>query len=125
MPWTDGLLAQKLAERANHVTGIDKSPEMIACAREFAASHPELTFVEGDFLTADLPAEGYDLVCSVTTIHHMDFEAALIRMLELLRPGGTLVIVGLAREASLSERAAMIAAAPIVRITEVLRRARA
>jgi 2-polyprenyl-3-methyl-5-hydroxy-6-metoxy-1,4-benzoquinol methylase len=96
----DGLLARKLAERAKRVTGIDKSPEMIACACNLAAGYPDLTFVEGDFLTADLPAAGYDFICSVTTIHHMDFEAALIRMRELLRPGGTLMVVGLAREAS-------------------------
>ncbi|MFJ1560754.1 class I SAM-dependent methyltransferase [Streptomyces mirabilis] len=120
----DGLLARKLAERAKHVTGIDKSPDMIACARESAAGHPQLTFVEGDFLTAELPGAEYDFVCSVTTIHHMDFEAALVRMCELLRPGGTLVVVGLAREASVTEWAALIAAAPIVRITKVLRRAR-
>ncbi|MER5408552.1 class I SAM-dependent methyltransferase [Streptomyces sp. NPDC002769] len=120
----DGLLARKLAVRAKRVTGVDKSPEMIACARDLAAGHPDLAFVEGDFLTADLSAAGHDFICSVTTIHHMDFEAALIRMRELLRPGGTLVVVGLAREASVAEWAAMIAAAPVVRITKLLRRAR-
>lgn len=120
----DGLLARKLAGRAKRVTGIDKSPEMIACAREWVTNHPQLTFVEGDFLAADLPAAGYDFVCSVTAIHHMDFEAAIVRMRELLRPGGTLVVVGLARETSVTEWAALIAAAPIVRITKVPRRAR-
>ncbi|MFI1200200.1 class I SAM-dependent methyltransferase [Streptomyces sp. NPDC020883] len=119
----DGLLVRKLAERAEHVTGMDKSPEMIARARELAADHQDLAFVEGDFLAADLPAAGYDFVCSVTAIHHMDFAAALIRMRDLLRPGGTLVVVGLAREASPAEWAALIAAAPVVRITKVLRRA--
>ncbi|WP_319674623.1 class I SAM-dependent methyltransferase [Streptomyces sp. ME18-1-4] len=121
----DGLLARKLAGRAKHVTGIDKSPDMIACARDSAAGHPQLTFVEGDFLTAELPGAEYDFVCSVTTIHHMDFEAALVRMCDLLRPGGTLVVVGLAREVSVTEWAALIAAAPIVRITKVLRHASA
>ncbi|MGV4926813.1 class I SAM-dependent methyltransferase (plasmid) [Streptomyces sp. BHT-5-2] len=119
----DGLLVRKLAERAEHVTGMDKSPEMIARARELAADHQDLAFVEGDFLAADLPAASYDFVCSVTAIHHMDFTAALIRMRDLLRPGGTLVVVGLAREASPAEWAALIAAAPVVRITKVLRRA--
>ncbi|MEV5739773.1 class I SAM-dependent methyltransferase [Microbispora rosea] len=120
----DGLLARKLTGRAKRVTGVDRSPEMIARARELAAGRPELTFVEGDFLTAALPAEEYDFVCSVSAIHHMDFDAALTRMRALLRPGGTLVVVGLAREASPAEWAAMIAAAPVVRITKVLRRAR-
>lgn len=120
----DGLLARKIAGRAQHVTGIDRSPEMISRAREPTAGNPQLTFIEGDFLTAELPRAEYDFVCSVTTIHHMDFEAALVRMRELLRPGGTMVVVGLAREASVAEWAVLIAAAPVVRITKVLRRAR-
>lgn len=119
----DGLLARKLAGRARRVTGIDRSPVMISRARELA-DDPQITFVEGDFLTAELPAASYDFICSVATIHHMDFEAALTRMRELLRPGGTLVMVGLAREATLAEWAVTIAAAPVVRITKVLRRAR-
>ncbi|GAB3154680.1 class I SAM-dependent methyltransferase [Microbispora hainanensis] len=117
----DGLLARKLTGRAKRVTGVDRSAGMITRARELAAGRPGLTFVEGDFLTAALPAGEYDFVCSVSAIHHMDFDAALTRMRELLRPGGTLVVVGLAREASVAEWAAMIAAAPVVRVTKVLR----
>lgn len=119
----DGLLARRLTGRARRVTGIDHSPEMIADARRLAAGHGGLTLVEGDFLTADLPAGGYDFVCSVSTIHHMDFEAALGRMRELLRPGGRLVVVGLAREAGPAEWAVTVAAAPVVRIAKVLHRA--
>ncbi|MFD5555029.1 class I SAM-dependent methyltransferase [Streptomyces sp. NPDC127068] len=119
----DGLLARKLTGRAQRVTGIDSSPEMIARAREHPVGRPRLDFVEGDFLAAELPAAGYDFICSVTTVHHMDFDDALLRMRELLRPGGVLVVVGLARETSPGEWAALIAAAPVVRITKVLRRA--
>jgi SAM-dependent methyltransferase len=119
----DGLLARKLAKTAKRVTGVDSSPMMIARARELAGDRPEPRFVEGDFLTVDLPAAGFDFVCSVTTIHHMDFEAALTRMRDLLRPGGTLVVVGLAKETTLTDWAAYVAAAPIVRVTKVLRRA--
>ncbi|MFC4052201.1 class I SAM-dependent methyltransferase [Actinomadura syzygii] len=119
----DGLLARKLMGHAKRVTGLDSSAAMINRARELAGGEPQLTFVEGDFLSVDLPVEGYDFICSVSTIHHMDFEAALTRMRELLRPGGTLVVVGLARERSLGEWAAMVAAAPFVRTMKVLRRA--
>ncbi|WP_033290483.1 class I SAM-dependent methyltransferase [Amycolatopsis jejuensis] len=114
----DGLLVRKLTGPARHVTGIDKSPEMIARARELGG-----TFIEADFLTADLPVEGYDFVCSVATVHHLDYEAALSRMRDLLRPGGRLVVVGLAREASVADWAVTIAAAPIVRTVKVVRRA--
>ncbi|MFG2020722.1 class I SAM-dependent methyltransferase [Actinomadura geliboluensis] len=119
----DGLLARKLTGRAKRVTGIDSSPRMIARAHELAAGDPDLTFIEGDFLTVDLPVQGYDFICSVSTIHHMDFEAALTLMRDLLRPGGTLVVVDLACERTPAEWAAMIAAAPVVRTIKVLRRA--
>ncbi|MFF2024032.1 class I SAM-dependent methyltransferase [Streptomyces sp. NPDC058171] len=119
----DGLLARKLTGRAQRVTGIDRSPEMIARAREHAVGRPQLDFVEGDFLAVGLPAAGYDFICSVTTVHHMDFDEALLRMRELLRPGGVLVVVGLARETSPGEWAALIAAAPVVRMAKVVRRA--
>ncbi|TYK46192.1 class I SAM-dependent methyltransferase [Actinomadura decatromicini] len=120
----DGLLVRKLAGCAKRVTGVDCSATMIERARELGGGEPELTFVEGDFLAVELPVEGYDFICSVSTIHHMDFEAALSRMRELLRPGGTLVVVGLAREKGPREWAVMVAAAPVVRTVKVLRRAR-
>lgn len=119
----DGLLARKLTAAARRVTGVDSSPEMIARARAHTAARPGLTFVEGDFLTARLPAAGYDFICSVSALHHMDVEAALLRMRALLRPGGTLVVVGLARDASPTDWAARIAAAPVVKVTKLVRRA--
>ncbi|MYZ09156.1 methyltransferase domain-containing protein [Streptomyces sp. SID2999] len=119
----DGLLARKLAARVPRVTGVDMSPEMIARARGLSDERPGLRFLQGDFLTAGLPAEGYDFICSVTTVHHMDFTGALLRMRQLLRPGGTLVIVGLAREKSVGEWAAFLAAAPVMRVAKAVRRA--
>ncbi|WP_407564687.1 class I SAM-dependent methyltransferase [Streptomyces sp. 184] len=119
----DGLLARKLAARARRVTGVDSSPAMIARARELSADHPGTGFVEGDFLTADLPAAGYDFICSVSAVHHMDFTAAVARMRDLLRAGGVLLIVGLAREASFGDWAVTAAAAPVVRTAKLVRRA--
>ncbi|GAB2735187.1 class I SAM-dependent methyltransferase [Amycolatopsis magusensis] len=115
----DGLLARKLAGRAEHVTGIDTSAEMIARARE----RLNATFVQADFLTADLPEPGYDFLCSVTAIHHMDFDAALTRMRELLKPGGTLVVVGLALDSTALDWARRIATAPAVKVVKLARRA--
>jgi SAM-dependent methyltransferase len=100
----DGLLVRKLAARAGHVTGIDTSPEMLALARERSAGLANAALREESFLAADLKGEGYDFVCSVSAIHHMDFTAALTRMRELLRPGGVLVVVGLARDATVPDR---------------------
>jgi SAM-dependent methyltransferase len=66
----DGMLARRLAAGpAKHVTGIDLSPRMVGLARELSAEVPNTTFLQGDFLTHDLPEEGFDLVCSVTAVH--------------------------------------------------------
>ncbi len=93
----EGLLARRLAGRARHVTGIDRSAEMITRARELGTDG-DATFIEADFLRHPLPEAAYDLVCSVTVVHHMDFEAAVTKMARLVRPGGTLVIIGLGRD---------------------------
>jgi 2-polyprenyl-3-methyl-5-hydroxy-6-metoxy-1,4-benzoquinol methylase len=37
------------------------------------------------------------MITSVAVLHHMDVRAALDRMSQLVAPGGTVVIVGLAR----------------------------
>ncbi|MCT9930865.1 class I SAM-dependent methyltransferase [Planotetraspora sp. A-T 1434] len=105
----DGLLAAKLASRVGHVTGIDRSAEMIRLAERRAE---DATFVEGDFLTWD-PGRTYDFVSCVTVIHHMDFGAAVTKMAGLLRPGGTLVIIGLPRFATLADHAFAALALPV------------
>jgi SAM-dependent methyltransferase len=119
----DGLLVRKLAGCSQRVTGMDLSPEMVSRARKSSAGLPGVRFLEGDFLTLD-DGVRYDFVCSVAAVHHMDFAAALTRMSELLHPGGTLVVVGLARDAGVAERASTLAAAPLVRVTKAVRGAR-
>ncbi|WHT22911.1 class I SAM-dependent methyltransferase [Crossiella sp. CA-258035] len=119
----DGLLARKLTGRAERVTGVDSSPRMIALARELSGGHPDLDFIEGDFLAAELPLAGYDFICSVATVHHVDLTQALIRLRDLLCPGGTLVVVALARSVTPAERAFAVAATPVVWTVKRLRRA--
>jgi ubiquinone/menaquinone biosynthesis C-methylase UbiE len=105
----DGLLAGRLAERCAEVTGIDRNPPMIARAR---AQHPSgITFIEADFLAYPLETASFDFVCANTSLHHMDFTAALTTMARLLRPGGRLAVIGLAADKSLAD---LLAAAPAV-----------
>jgi ubiquinone/menaquinone biosynthesis C-methylase UbiE len=105
----DGMLACRLAERCAEVTAIDREPRMIARAR---ARHPSgITFVEADFLTHRFPEASFDFVCANTSLHHMDFTAALTTMARVLRPGGRLAAVGLAADKSLAD---LLAAAPAV-----------
>jgi len=105
----DGLLAARLAERCAQVTGIDRDPPMIAAAR--ARAHPRVTFIEADFLAHDFAEASFDFVCANTSLHHMDFTAALTTMARLLHPGGRLAVVGLAADKSIGD---ILAAAPAI-----------
>jgi SAM-dependent methyltransferase len=88
-------LAAKLSRKARHVTGIDRSPDMVKLAVERDLADVE--FLEGDYLDAEcLPAEGYDFISAVAVVHHAPFDAAVHGLTRLLAPGGRLVVIGLA-----------------------------
>lgn len=96
----DGELARELAAQVAHVTGIDADAESIARARALSGGLDNLHFVAGDFLAHAFAAESFDAVVSVAALHHMPLEPALEAMKQLLRPGGLLGIVGLARSST-------------------------
>lgn len=87
-----GRLARILATRADHVLGIDASPEMIALARSRSGAVANLRFECVDFMTRDFGTSRYDCVFTVTTLHHLATAPALVRMKSLLTPGGRLII---------------------------------
>jgi ubiquinone/menaquinone biosynthesis C-methylase UbiE len=68
-------------------------------------------FIEADFLAYDFPAASFDFVCANTSLHHMDFAAALTKLARVLRPGGRLAVIGLAADRSVAD---LLAAAPAV-----------
>ncbi|GAB1824111.1 class I SAM-dependent methyltransferase [Herbidospora sp. RD11066] len=88
-----GSLARKLAARCPDVTGIDRSAEMIRQATEAGGG---ARYVQSDL--EDWTGGPYDFVTSVLMIHHMDFETGLRAHADLVRPGGTLAVLGLAAE---------------------------
>ncbi|HLK74771.1 MAG TPA: class I SAM-dependent methyltransferase [Streptosporangiaceae bacterium] len=116
----DGLLAGRLAERCQQVTAIDRDPPMIARAR--AQAYPRVTFIEADFLTHPFEAASFDFVCANTSLHHMDFAAALSTMARLLRPGGRLAVVGLAADRSIGEFLVGTACVPVALTYRAIRR---
>jgi SAM-dependent methyltransferase len=91
----EGTLARQLRVLVSHVTAIDTDPASIALAQQQAG--PDIEYLLGDFLTYPFHPASFDLIASVATLHHMDAGAALARMRDLLRPGGTLAIIGLPR----------------------------
>ena len=108
----DGMLVGRLAGRCAQVTGIDRDPRMIALARSRTAGRARVTFIEADFLAYDFQEASFDFVCANTSLHHMDFAAALTAMARVLRPGGRLAVVGLAADQSVTDFLAGAAGVP-------------
>ena len=91
----EGRLTRELRHSVRHVIGLDPDAASIELARANAA--PDLEYLVGDLLTYPFEPESFDLVTSVASLHHMDATAGLTRMAALLRPGGVLAVIGLAR----------------------------
>lgn len=92
----EGMLAVRLRRQVPEVTAIDRDEQVIRIARRQDAAG-DIDYVLGDFMTYPLPGGGFDFITCVAALHHEDEELALRRLRDLLAPGGTLAILGLAR----------------------------
>lgn len=93
----EGMLSRRLRRNHAQVTGIDADPRSIDLAREQSDRNLGITYLCEDFNDHPFADESFDAIVSVATLHHLDARAGLRRMSSLLRPGGTLVVIGLAR----------------------------
>ena len=102
-----GRLACAMSARADHVDGVDRSPQMLEQARSRCPGVVNLTWLEGDLLdrAVQLHGSGYDVITAVWRLHHMPLQPALQRLAELLRPGGIFIVVGHYRPATAGDRA--------------------
>jgi SAM-dependent methyltransferase len=84
-----------LGEAGHRVCGVDLAPRMVAAARgKAAAAGVPAEFVVGDAATPPWAPGTFDVVLSRHVLWAMqDPEEALRRWLELLRPGGVLLLV--------------------------------
>ena len=93
----DGFLAALLARRVPGVVGIDIDAPVLRRARDRFPDAP-VTWCHGDALTHPFEPGSFDAVVSNATLHHLpEVRAALRRLSQLVRPGGTLAIVGFPR----------------------------
>src|SRR5690349_11859983 len=97
-----GRLAASLAARCRQVIGIDADAPTLERARAAHAT-ANLRFVHGDVMTHPYDEASFDFIASIATVHHLPFDAALRRFDGLLRPGGTLAVIGLYRLWTLSD----------------------
>jgi 2-polyprenyl-3-methyl-5-hydroxy-6-metoxy-1,4-benzoquinol methylase len=91
----EGLLALALSRRVARVTAIDRHAPTLALARRHASAD-NIDYVLGDVLAHPFDPASFDPVVSVVVLHHIGLDRGLGRMAELLRPGGRLVVIGMA-----------------------------
>ena len=75
------------------VTGVDRSPDMLAAAARRVEGHPHVTLLEGDALKLPVPDAAFDAALSVQVMEYVeDATAALAEIRRTLRPGGRVLI---------------------------------
>jgi SAM-dependent methyltransferase len=90
----DGFLAARLARCVPRVVAIDIDAPVLGRARARFPDVP-VAWCRGDVLAYPLVPGSFDAVLSNAMFHHLpDARAGLRRLGELVRPGGTLAIVG-------------------------------
>jgi SAM-dependent methyltransferase len=108
-----GAFARLLSGRARRVSAIDVSPQMINVARARSARYTNLEFALTDFLQTELPAESYDCVVTLATVHHLPLNEALSRMKATLRPGGVLILHDLLAPSGIFDKALDVVKLPL------------
>ena len=104
-----GAFASRLAERATHVDAVEINIDVLSKARQRYTKQANLKFIQGDFVTQNLPTDHYHVVTSLASIHHMELVPALKQMKRVLQPGGVLAILGLYREVTVGDYAVSMA----------------
>jgi SAM-dependent methyltransferase len=108
-----GEFTRLLAGRAQHVVAVDLSPQMIRLARQQSIDYPNIEYVTGDVLLLSLPAESYDCIVSLATLHHLPLEQGVLKMKDALKPGGVLIIHDLVSDETLVDRIKSALAFPV------------
>lgn len=90
----DGTFAHALAGRCDVVVALDPDAEQARTARGFCADRANVEVVHSDLLTAPLEPGSFDAITALASLHHLPLAPALARVTELLRPHGTLLVLG-------------------------------
>lgn len=95
-----GLLLKRLARIMPEVVGIEPDARTAARARITVTEVDNATVVDASFDPAVFDQESFDLMTFVAVLHYLPLGQTLETARRLLKPGGRLIVVGLAREVS-------------------------
>jgi ubiquinone/menaquinone biosynthesis C-methylase UbiE len=108
-----GAFSRLLAKRSERVLALDLSPNMVGAARERSARFPNIDFRVADVLTLELPAERFDCVATIATLHHLPVGEVLPKLKRALKPGGVLLVLDLFQPDGMLDAAASALAVPL------------
>ncbi|WP_296678486.1 metalloregulator ArsR/SmtB family transcription factor [Novosphingobium sp.] len=94
-----GRMAELFAPASDHVTGLDKSPEMLRIARARLQNLPSdgVALVQGDFTALPFADDSFDTVLFHQVLHYAQVpEAVLAEAARVARSGATVAIVDFA-----------------------------
>ena len=96
VPCGHGRIANRLAQRGCHVTGLDRTPQFLDVARQDAeAIGVDVDYLEGDMRDLPWSAQFEAVVCWFTSFGYFDDDdnrEVLRQFRKVLRPGGALLI---------------------------------
>lgn len=98
-----GAFARLLAGRSERVLALDLSPEMLRIARQRSSAYPNIEYLQANVMDFSLPAEGFDCIASIATLHHMVLAEVLPVLSAALKPGGALLVLDLYRAAGVGD----------------------
>ncbi len=107
-----GGFSRLLARYAQHVLALDLSPQMIRVAQERSTHFSNIEYQVADVLNCELPADHFDCIVSIATLHHLSFEVMLEKLRAALKAHGVLLALDLFKAASLSDFVMSIPAIP-------------
>ena len=96
----EGTFSQLLAQRAKHVIAVDNSEKMVEFGRDLAVRHgvTNLDYRVGDLENPPIDPESVDLALFSQSLHHAAHpQKAVDAARRILKPGGRIVILDLAR----------------------------
>lgn len=108
-----GKFARRMSRAGLTVDAVDNAADVLAVARSLGSPGPgAITYRQADVRSAPLPAAHYDVVSCLASLHHMPFET-VTALRQALRPGGVLLVLGLAKPGSIADRARWLGAVPV------------
>ncbi len=84
-----GLFTEYFSRCGANIVAVDISHELIARARERGLPADRIRFVEGAFEECHFPIP-FDAIIGSSVLHHLDLDVAIIKIYQLLKPGGTI-----------------------------------